>query len=241
MKIFLHIICSFFAFGLIVNAQDMQGKNFDSLSVSTNTFSVNKHDIWDEIGDEQLAYGSWVLNGIIMPELLPASQDTNDMWGAETNGFQLSIRVPGKEYTAGGMVPVITVLRNLEEDSRTLVVTSSPSLFLSFKIYLGTNECIPKPEKIQPPWAKYIPVTTSEPAPPKGYRELEFGPRNEKISELYLSSFFDSGQPGDYSVRAICQVFSPTNKALLYEISSGIASFRLLPKPSSAGSTNSTP
>lgn len=199
----------------------------------TNRFSVGQNEIWDEIGDERAAYERRAFYGVVMPETLPASQDTNDLWGVETNGFQLSLRIPGREYVVGGTVPAVTVLRNLEPYPQTLIVTNSRSLFLSFKFYLGTNECFPKPENSKKPKKPMFVVADaqSELQPPVGYWELEWGARSERISELNLSRFFDSTQPGEYTVRAVCRVYSPTNQMPLYEISSGTASFRLLPKP----------
>jgi hypothetical protein len=230
MKINLAFICLFFAFTFAISTQIKAQTNLSSFkNALTNTFSVSRNDIWDEFGDEQLVYDRWLISGQAAPEMLPADLDTNDLWGAETNGFQLSLRVSKPEYIAGGRVQAVTVFRNLESHPQTLLVTNSQPPFVSFVFYLGTNKCLAGPKKRQV--SRDFRYYGMPEASISGYVELGLGARSEKIDDLNLGDFFDSTQPGDYSVRAICRVYSPDTKVPLYEISSGTATFRLLPKP----------
>jgi hypothetical protein len=197
----------------------------------TNAFSISQNGVWDEIGDEQLSYWKWLYRGEIIPETLPANEDTNDLWGMETNGLQLSLRVFKPEYETGVPVPVVAVLRNLESYPQTLVVTNAPYFFLHYIVYLGTNQWLAGPKKRQ------VSLDFRHVSMPQaslfGYAELGLGARSEKIDELNLSRFIDLSQPGDYTVQAICRVYSSATKAPIFEVRSGTVSFKINKKPAS--------
>jgi len=191
----------------------------------TNAFSLDRNDVRDFVGYEKAHYYRHLVDGEVMLELLQASQDTNGNWGPETNGLQLSLRLMRHDKLfAGSIVPAATVLRNLELYARTLLLTNSLSLYISFKVR-GTNGYLPERK-----YERYYPEIGTMPIPalPHGLINWNWSTRSEKILEVDLNKFFDLSQPGEYSVRAICRVYSPATKLALYEVSSGTTSFQII-------------
>lgn len=200
-------------------------------SFATNTFSFDRNGFLDETLKEEGYYAHNMITHTVMPETLPANLDTNDIWGFETNGLQLSIRLRNTNYIAGDVVPVITIVRNLDPNPKTLLLTNSPSLFLSFLVRRGTGEYLH--ERIIPIIQQkeiYEPVPSS----PYGFLNFSLSPRCQREVVQDLNKIFDLNQSGLYSVQAICRVYSPETKAPLFEVSSGITSFKIVEKPKPA-------
>lgn len=213
-----------------------------SASISTNTYSLGQNDIWDETWQEEGYWTRSLIHHFVMPETLPTDQDTNGNWGLATNGLQLSLRFRRQEYVIGEVIPAISILRNLESQPQTLLLTNSQSMFLTFLIQRDTNATY-LPEVIKPipqPTDIYMPIS----GPPSGLDAWKWEARSEKEIVLKLNRIFDLNQTGEYTVRVICRIYSPDTRLPLYEVSSGTTSFRIVPKPAPAGqntSTNSPP
>ncbi len=209
-----------FMFCLRVEAQTNEAE--------TNTFLLGLNDVKD-FTPQQQEMGYYMrnvsLHHVVIPEILPASEDTNDIWGEETNGLLVSIRFRKDKYVMGEVIPAISILRNLETNSKDLMVTDSPSFFLTFVIHNGTNEYLPKQlnQRLRPPFA-----------PRHGFMNLTLKPRGEMEIVHDLNEFYDLKEPGQYSVQALCRIYSPETKNPLYEVSSGTTSFQLVEKPPSA-------
>ena len=234
MKIKLFLLYAFLASNLVscyfVEAQI----NSQYSQTATNVFSIYQNDIYDEIGDEQKRYANYIRYAEKLPELLPSDQDTNGNWGSITNGLQLSLRfLHDKQYTVGGVVPAMIVLRNLQMDSRTILVTNSPSYFLNFIVNSETNRLAEREERILEPSHNNI-TGSALPSPPQGLQKLNCRAASEKIVVLNLGKNFDFKQPGEYTVQVLCRVYSPETKTPIYEVSSGVTSFHLVEKPPSA-------
>ena len=200
--------------------------------IETNTFLLELNDVMDFTAQgQEIGYytRNVSLHHAVIPEILPASEDTNDIWGSETNGLLLSIRFRKDTYVMGETIPAISIFRNLETNSQTLTVTDSPSVFLTFVVWNGPNKCFPKQNKKQfrPPFMS-----------PKGFMNWTLGLRSEKEIVLDMNEFYDLKVPGTYTVQAFCQIYSPETKTPVYQVSSGTTSFQLLEKPPS---TNGTP
>lgn len=199
-----------------------------SVDSPANTFSLDRNDIRGECRDQEYwNYTRHLMDHTVVPETLPADQDTNDLWGPPTNGMQLSVRFRNNEYTVSEGIPVISILRNLEPYSRTLTLTDSPTYYVTFLVNYGTNGLLPERKFKEYHLEDY----SDMPSPPSGYFAWGWTGRSEKELVLDLNGHFNMDKPGNYFVRAVCRVYSPTNKMPLYEISSGTASFRLLPRP----------
>jgi hypothetical protein len=228
MKTNIVIIHCFFVF-LLAFCSEVQAQANDQYF--TNAFSLSQNDIRDFIGDEQGHYVDCIMNHKVMPETLPATEDTNGNWGPVTNGLQLSVRFTrGGKYTIGDIIPVMVVLRNLQPSVRTLLLTNSSSLFMGYALR-GTNGYLPKRKgEGRPRMTDYA----SMPSPRYGLSNWTFNARSEKVVVIDLNKFFDLSQPEEYSVQAVCRVYSPATKLPLYEVSSGTTSFRIVEKPSTA-------
>ncbi len=220
MKINLTFITFVFVLCLKANAQTNEAE--------TNTFLLGLNDVKD-FTPQQQEIGYYMrnvsLHHVVIPEILPASEDTNDIWGNQTNELLLSIRFRKDKYVIGEEIPAISILRNLETNSKDLMVTDSPSIFLTFVIHNGTNEYLPKQQnqRFRPPFA-----------PRHGFMNLTLKPRGEMEIVYDLNEFYDLKAPGEYTVRALCRIYSPETKTPIYEVSSGTTSFQLAEKPPSA-------
>jgi hypothetical protein len=60
---------------------DAQTNNQYSNITTTNVFSLSPNDFHDWSGQEESYYYSSLSQHIVLPETLPASEDTNDIWG----------------------------------------------------------------------------------------------------------------------------------------------------------------
>lgn len=205
-----------------------QGSALSPSVTQTNVFALSQYNIKDETGGEQAYYVHCILNHIVMPETLPADLDTNGNWGAATNGFQLSLRFRKKEFAVGEAVPAVTILRNLEYRSRTLLVTNSPSFFLKFMLFYETNS-LPEEGKTNGalPAIAYT-DGSSLPSPPHGFIDWTWKPRSETEVALNLNEIFDLSRAGNYTAVGICRVYSPATKAVSFEVVSGPASFAVV-------------
>lgn len=225
MKIRFLIVVFLLAFSAVYFGRaNAQTNSQDSAYALTNTFSLDDNDIRDFLGDEEENYLRHRLHGEVMSELLPASQDTNGNWGPATNGLQLSLRFPRHDkLSVGSIVPAATVLRNLQPYTRTLLLTNSLSLYISFLVR-GTNGRVPERK-----YEVHYPVTGTMPIPslPHGFVCWEFEAKSEKILEVDLNKLFDLSQPGNYFVQAVCRVYSPDTKAPIFEVRSGAVSFQI--------------
>lgn len=194
---------------------------------STNVYFLSPGDIRDQTWQEYEYYIDALQHGVVVPEVLPASQDTNDLWGSITNGFQLSIRFRKREYGTGDVVPAISILRNLEAFSKTVLLTNSRSLYLTFSVRLGTNDVAEREETRLYPTIAYKEGFSILGAP-RGFMTWKWNPRSEKELVLDLGRIFDLSHPGEYSVQAVCWIYSPTTRLPIHKISSGVASFRIV-------------
>jgi hypothetical protein len=200
---------------------------------STNVYFLSSYDIRDQTWQEYEYYINALQHGVVVPEELPASQDTNDLWGPITNGFQLSIRFRKREYGRGDVVPAISILRNLEAFSKTVLLTNSRSLYLTFSVRHGTNDVAEREEPRQYPTIVYK-EGFSILGTPHGFTTWKWNPRSEKELVLDLNGIFDLSRPGEYSVKSVCWVYSPSTRLPIHKISSGVASFRIVQRPATA-------
>lgn len=229
MKIRLALIQLLFVISIAFSTRaNAQTNSQDSVNAVTNTFSLDRNDVRDFAGYEEAHYLRHLVHGEVMSELLPASQDTNGNWGPVTNGLQLSLRfMRHDKLFIGSVMPATTVLRNLEPYIQTLLLTNSLSLYISFLVR-DTNGYVPERKyEVHYPANGTMPI----PALPHGLENWIFKARSEKILEVDLNHLFDLSQPGEYSVQAICRVYSPDTKVPIYEVSSGTISFQIFNKP----------
>ncbi len=227
-----HIVnCLFFVLAIAFCFQ-MKSQTNSQLyqSLSTNTFSLSQRDIRDWVGDEEEHFVGGLQDHLALPETLPSDQDINGNWGLMTNGLQLSLRFTRHgQFFVGSIVPAMAVFRNLEPYTRTLLLTNSSSLFITYLVRLGTNGYLPERKQ----GSQSATDVSIEPSPLRGFFSWIFNARSEKIVVVDLNQLFDLSQPGEYSVQAICRVYSPTTKAPIFEVSSGIVTFQILKKPPS--------
>jgi hypothetical protein len=197
----------------------------------TNVFSLTQSDIKDETGEEQAYYANCLTHHVTMPETLPSNLDTNGNWGPETNGLQLSLRFHDKNYTLGDQVPAIIILRNLEQTSRSLLLANSSSLWITVLLCYDSSTYSPERENfILKRRHYYLPISS----PPHGLSSQKFSQMSEKMVVLDLNRLFDLKQTRNYTASAICRVYSPVTKSVLYELESGTASFSLVKATNSA-------
>jgi hypothetical protein len=231
MKINLTLVGILFA--LAVTSSRPAGAQVDQQQIAeplTNLYSLEPREIRDETWQEYERYVSALRHHVRVPETLAASQDTNDIWGSETNQFQLSLRFRDSEYTATNVVPAISILRNLDVYPEKLLLTNSGCLYLTFMVRYETNRVVnERREGRRYPLVAYT-DGSSIPSSPHGLLEWRWDARSEKELVLDLNRIFDLSHPGTYSVEAICWVYSPATRSRIYKIASGIASFRIIRK-----------
>jgi hypothetical protein len=227
------VIIRWFFFFLLAFYGKAQAQTNDQYSadILTNEFSLSQNNIFDFIGDEQGHYVDCVVNHKVMPETLPATEDPNGNWGPVTNGLQLSVRFTrGDKYTVSDIMPAMAVLRNLEPSNRALLLTNSPSFFIAYTVRGKNGYLSQRKEETRPRTTDYA----SLPSPRYGLSNLIFDARSEKAIVIDLNRLFDLSLPGEYSVQAICRIYSPVTKLPLYEVSSGTTSFQIVEKPPAA-------
>jgi hypothetical protein len=66
------------------------------------------------------------------------------------------------------------------------------------------------------------------PSPPSGLITWQWKPKSEKEIVLNLRNFFDFQQTGNYSIRAVCEVYSPITKMPAFMVSSDNTSFQIV-------------
>ena len=190
----------------------------------TNAFRLSENDIRDEIGEEESYYVNCLIHHISMPETLPSELDTNGNWGTETNGLQMSLRFRHKQYTIGDQVPAVIILRNLQPNTRILLLTNSSSCHFTLLLRYGSSQFLPeKEDQIIERRHYYVPLS----GVPSGISKTEFAGKSEKMVALDLRRVFDLNQAGSYKATAICWVYS-SDTNVLYEVESGSASFTLV-------------
>lgn len=213
----------FFCLAHCVCANAQIGNQLDGSR--TNVFSLTQGDIRDETGDEESYYFSCLTHHVVMPETLPSNLDTNGNWGPETNGLQLSLRFPDKKFTPGGQVPAVIILRNLEMEPRTLLLTNSGSFYFKLLVRYDSNPYLLERKQSIPRETDYnVPITGF----PHGLGSSEFAPRSEKMIVLNLRRIFDLNRAGHYTAKATCRVYSQSNESVPYEVMSGLTSFTIL-------------
>jgi hypothetical protein len=189
-------------------------------------------DFRDETGDEHTYYALRSALGDVIPEILPSREDTNGHWGFPANGLQLSLRFRRTEYVRGETIPAIVILRNLASLPRTLLLTNSPALYLTFTVRCGTNAYLPERQELTIKRSDYY---TPPLAPPHGVLSWELESKSERVAVLNLNRIFDLSQLGEYSISAHCQVFSSPNNPPTFEVPSGEVSFKIVEKLSISG------
>jgi hypothetical protein len=68
-------------------------------------------------------------------------------------------------------------------------------------------------------------------SPPHGLMSGTWDARSEKEFVMDLNKIFEFSQPGEYTARVICRIYSPSTKSPLYEVSSGTTTFQIVEKP----------
>lgn len=190
----------------------------------TNVFSLSQSDIKDETGQEESYYVNCLIHHVIMPETLPSDLDTNGNWGPQTNGLQLSLRFRDKSYALGGKVPALIILRNIETNSRPLLLTNSSSFYVQILVRDGADRYLQ--QRIEPAVKRthdFSPI----PSFPSGLASWEFDGKSEKALVLNLNRILYFNKTGHYTATAICRVYSPTDQSVSYEVVSGSAAFTI--------------
>jgi hypothetical protein len=235
MRIRPSSFCLCFAIaGAICAGADAQIDYPSPMASRTNVFSLGPDDIRDEAGSEQAHYIQYYLHHFPAPETLQADLDTNGNWGAITNGFQLSLRFRKNHYVIGETIPAVGILRNVQGHSQSLLLTNSPSIFLKFVVFYGTNALLQIPNESEKLPSIVYTDGSAMPSPPKGLLEWTFEAKSEKEVAIDLKRFYSLTNSGTYTAKAICGVYSPTTKSVLYEVESGTASFSLVKATNSA-------
>lgn len=204
---------------------DAQTNGLASSVTQENTFSLSQDDIKDETGEEEGYYIRCMLHHILMPETLPAALDTNGNWGTAKNGLRLSLRFHKKQYACGEIIPAIAILRNLEDRSRTLLLTNSHSYFLALTVRYENHMMLAQRKE---PAERPNRDGSSMPSPPRGLLEWRWDARSEKAVVLDLNRFFALTNAGNYTVTATCRVYSEATNSVSFEVVSGSVSFNLV-------------
>jgi hypothetical protein len=191
----------------------------------TNSFSLVASDVWDETGNEYAYFAKHAALGEVIPEVLPANSDLKGNWGAETNGLQLSLRFRRNEYTQGEAIPAIVIFRNLESDTRKLLVTNSSALYFKFLVRFGTNELVLEPRD---QLKRHDTDLSSAPSPPQGIVSFDLKPKSERVAVLKLDRIFDLSRVGGYHVSVQCRIFTSATNIPSFEVASGDTVFRIV-------------
>jgi hypothetical protein len=175
----------------------------------SNTYLVVS--IADESGYENAYYRSRLLHRERIPEILPASQDTNGNWGLPTDGLQLSVRFRRHGFVQKEPVAAVIILRNLNSQPRDMWSYNIPT---EVTLRHGTNTST---------WTRPKPNIPVDDPPGHPYR-LEG--KSEELTTARLDRLFNLEQPGEYSVQVRATQLR-SNGPGTTNVVSGVATFRI--------------
>ena len=158
----------------------------------------------------------------VIPEILPAEQDTNGNWGLPTDGMQLSVRFRQTDFLSGQMVPAYIILRNLSNTKRQWWRNALPDNGYLFILTHGTNTINWVRPQSHPSNDRYFSGSATEADPYKYVAE----PKTQSLTIVYLNRFYDLGQPGLYSLQVQIQVPTLDGKETT-NVLSGTATFTI--------------
>lgn len=201
------------------------GINISKFPTGTNTYPVV--NFAGDCEDEMNHYVERARKLAFIPEIMPVEQDTNGNWGALTADMQLSARFRKREYIQGDKVPVLVILRNAGETTRTWWRNALPDMGFHFTLYYGTNTATWfRPQKEKLPRAKW---QGGEPFANMDPYYSGSSPHMEEFTGVDINRFFDVSQPGEYSLQVQIQVPTVDGKGIT-NIISGTAKFEIVEK-----------
>jgi hypothetical protein len=162
---------------------------------------------------------------IIIPEVLPASQDPAGNWGQPSDGMQLSLRFPHREFLQQeGKVYGIIILRNLSSSPHRVGFFGPHDYHYTLRH--GTNT-IHWPD---PPTSNMLRVSTgNEVYIPslKGHSEV--------VVIIWVNQrLFDLKEPGEYSLEAELTTIPASSGNGMTNVVSGTATFKIVKELSPA-------
>lgn len=161
----------------------------------------------------------------LAPESRPAEADPEGHWGAASEGFQLSICVPKRDFTNGEPVAVQMFLRNVTNKPLYYPI-SSTGLETVLTLRKGNQEVRRKDAPKDNSFSERVRAAK------QGSEAFwVMSPGTQRQFSLDLSRIFDL-QVGEYSVHATRRVtnYERTAKAT---VASGVAQFKIAPEKGS--------
>lgn len=182
------------------------------VNIKSNIYSVSY--LSGDNTEEAIYYKSRLQHGEIIPEILPANQDTNGNWGVSMEEWQLSARFRRHEFLTNEPVWAVIILRNLNSTSRTVALSDHSYKYILLQ---GTNKFI---HEIKTPPRDQQREDSSE-------SWYAINMKGEGLMVVHLKDYFDLSHPGEYSFQAQIRVPKLDGKGYSNVIS-GKASFQIV-------------